>query len=180
VTISNGSTILEADLSGLITSQLTALQADNAGLPLGLYYNFTFQNLVTGTPATRRKAIVVIPHDMYLEVAAVQGSDFTAASTLTVDLTAIDEYSEQLEERNPLVNWPVRRTGTVGAGINKLSRLHYDNTKTKAGRNFNTTSRAFRSLLKGSTWKLSLETTSVATPSMCHVMLVARQHWARE
>jgi hypothetical protein len=173
VTISDGSAITAADLNALTTTDLARLQDDNALVPLGFYYNASFKNLVTGTNALYRRARFVVPCDCYVEAMALQASEFTAASTITAAVTG----------DGALTNWPITLTGTVGAGRTNVTRLLYDNTKTKvraSGGGFATTSQAFRVFPRGSTITVALSTTSTATPSAAFVSLVMRQFFQRE
>ena len=185
MTISNGSTITEADLNTLTTAALAAIQNDNEAKPAGFNLNFYFHNLVAGTTALRRKAIFVPPFDYYLEALAVQASDQTAASTVQAAVTGDGTMTEDLgdnddhgEERG-FVFWPVKVSGAAGAGRTKLARLLLDNTKGKPKRSFATGSQAFRVLLAGSRITVSAKTTSVATPSLVQVTLALRSFWAR-
>jgi len=168
--ITNGQTITAADLNAMLSSSLASIQSDNAQLPAGLLVPFAFHDLATGTAATRRKAIFVAPFDLIVESVAVQASDFTAASTTTVTITG----------DGPLVNWPITVSGTTGAGIVKLARLLYDNTKTNAAKSFATTSRAFRVFPRGSTITVTASTTSAATPNTCIVILACREFYGRD
>lgn len=188
MTISNGSSIIASDLNTLISTELGLLATDNAQLPLGFVQSFTFPNLVSGTGSTRRKARFVAPFDCYLEALCVQAADQTASSTVKAAVTGDDTLVDNLgdtddfgEERG-LAFWPVKVSGTAGAGITLLSRLLFDNTKKKVGLggNFATSSKAFRLISKGSTLLVSASTTSVATPSCVQVALAVRQFFARE
>lgn len=167
MTVANGSAILAADLAALTTAQLAALQADNAQLPGALALHFHFQNLVASTLPYAAKKILVVPFDFYLETLSVEANNHTAASTTTV---RIDE---------PLGTWPTEVTGATGAGNTALSRLLYDNARTKPRRDFATQSRAFRMFNKGSTLALTATTTNTTTPSNVHVTLVARSIYSR-
>lgn len=168
--ISNGSASLAADLNAMLSASLAAIQSDNAQLPAGLILPLSFHGLVAGTTAERRKAIFVAPFDLIVESVAVQAADFTAASTTTVTITG----------DGPLVNWPISVSGTTGAGIVKLSRLLYDNTKTNAAKSFALTSRAYRVFPRGSTITVTVSTTSVATPNTCVVILACREFYGRD
>lgn len=168
--IANGSTILTADLNAMLSSTLAAIQADNAQLPAGLELNLSFPGLVNATPAEQRKAIFVAPFDLLVDAIAVQSSGFTAASTLTVAVTG----------DGPVVNWPMTVSGTVGAGVVKLARLLYDNTKTNPAKSFATTSRAFRVFPRGSTITVTASTSSVAAGSLCTVNLAMREFHGRD
>lgn len=168
--ITNGSAVLAADLNAMLSSSLAAIQSDNAQLPAGLLVPLSFHGLTNATVSTRRKAIFVAPFDLIIESVAVQAADFTAASTLTVTITG----------DGPLVNWPVSVSGTVGAGVVKLARLLYDNTKTNAAKSFALTSRAYRVFPRGSTITVSVATTSVATPNTCVVILACREFYGRD
>lgn len=167
MTVANGSAILAADLAALTTTQLAALQVDNAQLPGALALHFHFQNLVASTPTYAAKKILVVPFDFYLEALSVESNNHTAASTTTVTLT------------EPLGTWPTQITGTTGAGNTALARLLYDNAKTPPKRDFATGSRAFRMFNRGSTLTLTATTTNTATPSNVHVTLVARSIYSR-
>lgn len=188
MTISNGSAILAADLNTLTAAELALLATDNAQLPLGFVIPFHFPNLVASTTSYRRKCKFVAPWDMYVEALAVQAADQTAASTVSAavsgDGTLVDDLgdSDDFGEERGLVFWPAKVSGSAGTGITLLSRLLFDNTKTKAGRggSFATASRAFRTVLKGSTLTVSAKTTSVATPSYVTVALAVRQFLGRE
>jgi hypothetical protein len=155
--IANGSTVLTNDLNAMLSSALAAIQADNAQLPAGLELNLSFPNLVAATPAEQRKAIFVAPFDLLVESIAVQSTGFTAASTLTVAVTA----------DGPVANWPMTISGTVGVATVKLARLLYDNTKTNPAKSFATTSRAFRVFPRGSTITVLASTNSIAAGSLC-------------
>jgi hypothetical protein len=171
VTVANGSTVLDTDLTALTTTQLGLLQVDNAQLPGAVAQHFHFPNLVASTAAIRSKAIIIVPFDCYLETLSVEACDHTAASTTTVQLVGDGGVSL----------WPVSITGTTGAGTTKLARLLFDNGKTTSKRGlFPTVSRAHRTLLKGSTVTLTVSTTNIATPSQVHVALVMRAIYARE
>ena len=185
MTIGSGSAITAADLDGMLTAHLGSVQGQNSLKPLGFNVNFIFPNLVAGTASTRRQAIWVPPHDYYLEALAVQAGDQTAASTVsaavTGDGTLVDNLGDNDDhgEEKGFVFWPVKVSGTAGAGTTKLARQLLDNTKRKARRNFPTEAQAFRVLLKGSVITVSAKTTSVATPSLVMVTLVMRSFFSR-
>ena len=185
MTIGNGNTILSSDLDALTTTALADMQNDNEGKPLGFNLVFHFHNLVAGTGATRRKAIWVPPYDYYLEALCVEAGDQTAASTVQAAVTGDGTMTEDLGdnsdhgEEDGFVFWPVKVSGTAGAGTTKLSRVLLDNTRSKPKYNFPAASQAFRTLLRGSTITVSAKTTSVATPSRVTVTLVLRTFWAR-
>lgn len=169
MTISNGSTITASDIASLIATPLSNMQSDNARVPLGFQWHLNYPNLVAGTTQRNRTSYLVAPFDCYIEAVAVEAGDHTAASTTTLNITGT----------GPFENWPITITGTTGAGNTRLARLLYDNTKTKAGLSVATTSRGFRVWLKGDTLTFIISTTSVATPSMCHVAVVLRQFFSR-
>jgi hypothetical protein len=180
MTLSNTNTILSADLSTMVTAALALMATDNAQVPAAYEWHSYFPNLVTGTSAERRKSVVVAPFDCFVEVIAAEGADHTAASTLTVDLYgdgALQAFPQAPASGStrPFVTV----SGTVGAGITKLSRLLYDGTKssTKAGPS---TSQAVRLIPRGTTLTLQAATTSVATPSSTHIAVVLREFLARE
>jgi len=167
--ITNGSTILAADVNEMTTSSLALVQADAGRIPVGMQAVFMFHNIRDGTSPHRRKSIFVVPYDCLLETVAVQCAEHTAASTATVTVTADGAYS----------NFPTSVSGTVGSGITKLSRLLYDNTQS-SGKSFASTARAFRALTKGSTVTVTAASTSVLASSSMQVTLVLRQFFARE
>jgi hypothetical protein len=180
MSLTNGSNILASDLTALTTAALALIQADNAQVPAAYEWHSHFPNLVTGTAAERRKSIVVAPFDCFVEVIAAEGNDHTAASTLTVSLYgdgALQSFPQAPASGTTTPFLSV--SGTVGAGINKLSRLLYDGTKssTKAGPS---TSQAVRLIPRGTTLTLTVSTTSVAAASSTHVAVVLREFFARE
>ena len=168
MTIAAASPVIATDLNAIILTQLGAIQADNALAPGGIELNLTFNNLVASTSVERRKCVFVVPCDCYVTSIVTQTGDFTASSTVTVAITA----------DGALVNWPMTVTGTVAAGISRLGRLLFDNTKTSP-KSFATTSRAFRALTRGSTVTVIVSTTSVAVPSVLTVNLVMREFFSR-
>ncbi len=169
MTISNGSAIIATDLDALTTAALALIQADNAQLPIGFHHSATFHNVVTGTNASYRKQIFVVPFDCYIESVCVQAGDQTAASTVTATV----------EADGVLGPWDISISGTAGAGTTHLARLLYDNTKTKQSA-VSSTSTAFRVLPAGTTVTITVSTTSIATPSVIVVLLALRQFFARE
>lgn len=200
--VADTATITQADLELSISAALTLVQVDNAQVPGALYYSFFFPNLINTTSILLRRAIIpAVPFDCYVEVLAAEGNDHTAASTLTVALT--DYVNESLPsvlftgdvgkaangnaadiagDLGPLANFPIVRSGTVGAGINKIARVLHDNTKVKLGK---FTDRPLKTqmlttLLKGQSAQITVGTTSGATPSSTHVALVLREFFARE
>lgn len=176
MTIANASTILKSDLDAMATTALGLVQADNAHLPAGLDVNFVWPNLVTGTALTRRRAVFVAPCDMLIECVAAEAADHTASSTLTV--TVVGDGALVTGDGDD--GWGMTLAGTVGAGITKLSRLLFDNTRTNVGVAFESTARAFRVFPKGSTITVTVATTSIATPSQTRVCLVGREYWGRD
>lgn len=179
--IANGSAILEADLDAQISTALAVIRTDNGQLPGGLEVHLTFPNLVGGggaTPLERRKFVFPVPFDCYVEVIAGEHGDATNPSTLTVDLAAIASIGGTVVT-DPLSLWSMNVSGAV-AGTGHVPRVLYDGTKTKVNDAFTTTSRAHRTLLKGSTLQVTVSTTNLLTPSMCHVVLVLREFFARE
>jgi hypothetical protein len=191
--ITNGLTIDKADLDAMLTTSLALLQADGVRPPAGLEQNVYFNNLVAGTARARRRFTFIAPCDLLLETLAVQAVDFTAASSLSVGVgsgTTDDDDElplmvDDIDDTTSLASdgiratWPVKVTGTVGAGATSLSRLLFDGTKAKLTRPA-TTSRAVRVFLKGSTIHVSASTTSIATPSRLQVCLVMRELWGRD
>ena len=169
MTIANGSVLANADLNALTTTQQTLLATDAAQLPVGFHHGVTFANLVASTVAYRRKHTFIMPADCYLDALAVTASDFTAASTITTVVTA----------DGALANWPLQRTGGVGAGFNALSRILYDNTKTRVKLSFDLTAQSFRVFPRGTTVVVTMSTTSVATPSQAAVCFAFRQYFQR-
>jgi hypothetical protein len=169
MTIADGQTIIASDLDALTTSALANAQTDNAQLPLGFHLWATFHNLVAGSNALYRRTVFVVPFDCYIESVKVQAGDQTAASTVTL----------ALDFDGVLAPWEISISGSAGAGTTELTRLLYDNTKTKQT-NVAATSMAFRVLPAGTTVAVTVSTTSVATPSMVAVGLCLREFFARE
>jgi hypothetical protein len=186
VAITNGSAILKADLDALVSTQLGLVQDDNEQVPGSYTLHFQFRGVVDGSTDAYAKAVFVCPFDCYLETFAVSAGDQTAASTvkaaITGDGTLVNDLddAESLTDEGKLVFWPVKVSGAAGSGHTKLTRLLYDGTKTRAGVSFATTSRAHRTLLKGSTLTVSVATSGIATASLICVALVLREFWARE
>lgn len=178
--ITNGQVVAAADVNAMLNASLALVQADNAAVPLGFHARFEFPNLVTSTPERRRKVVFVCPCDMLVEAVAVEAADHTASSTLTVQVRGDGALVSDGQSSDGDDGWGVDVTGTVGAGITKLARLLFDNTKTNVGNDFEGTARAFRVLPKGSTITITVSSTSVATPSECAVTLVCREFWVRE
>lgn len=168
MTIGNGNTATASDVLAMMATAMQAVQDDNEQVPAGLLLRQEFHNVVAGTSAERRKWVFVVPFDCYLEALSVEAGDHTAASTTTVALTADGAF----------YNWPVTISGTTGAGRTLLSRLLYDNTKSKQ-RKVSTVSRALRALPAGTTVTVTVTTTSVATPSRVGVSLILREFFAR-
>jgi hypothetical protein len=171
MTISNGSTIDATDLATMTTASLALIRADNAALPGGGEVHFYFQDLVASTAATRRRAVFIAPYDMLIETLAVETADHTAASTTTATLTGDGAVSD----------FPIEVSGTTGAGNTALGRLLFDGSKTAptSASNFARTSQAVRVWPKGTTLTLVVSTTSTATPSQVHVVVVFREFYAR-
>lgn len=170
MTISNGNPILAADLSAMTNADLALVRTDNAQLPLGHLVNFQFKNLVFGTAPNRSKCRFVIPFDCFIECSAVQTGDVTNASTLTLAFTG----------DGALPNFPVQSSLTLVNGLAKASRVLFDATKGRAGPSFMPLNRALRVWTKGATITMTVSTASVATPSMLQILLVMRQHLARD
>ena len=157
MTIANGDTITSTDLNALTTGafKMGALQQANAQLPGGMQFSKTIPGLVASTSLVRRRWQFVTPCDFLVEAIAVEAADHTAASTTTVTITGDGALS----------SWPITVSGTTGAGMTKLARLLFDNTKTNQALDFATTSRAFRVWSRGSTLTVTFLTTSVAVAS---------------
>lgn len=170
MTLANGSPVITGDIDFLVTVSLALLQNDNRAFPGMCEEHFYLQDVVAGTTPTLRTIVFVTPVDLIVETVAVETGDHTAASTTTVAITG----------DGAVTYWPVTETGTTGAGITKLARRLFDNTKTATGDAFATTSKAFRTFTKGSTITMVVTTTSVATPSLIHVVLCWREFYARE
>ena len=166
MSITEGATILKADLDALLSTALAALAADNARKPLGHHVVLNFEGVVTGVANVYPKAVFVVPFDCYVETLAVVCKDMVG--TVTVAVTgdgAVD-------------NFPITITGTAGAGVTKFARLLYDGTKTPLV-NFATASRAFRCFPKGSTITVTVTTTNAAAASALQVSLVLRSFFSR-
>ena len=162
MTISNGSLIEAADLDGLLTAGMTKIIADRERLPNGYYLSFSFYDLVATTPEAARTKRFVIPRDCYLETMAVTGGEVSAA--VSADLTG----------DGSLANFPVRLSGTLGAGVSDLTRKFYDSTVTKD------LDRAFRLLNQGSTCTLMVSSSKLVSGSTLTVTLVLRQFMGRQ
>lgn len=178
MTISDGSTIESADLDALGTAQLALLRADNAQLPLAHEASFVWVGLTASSADERCKAVFVMPFDGWLETLVVQGSDFTAASSVTVSLTCPGVLTaSDVDAPDP---FPVSVTGAVGAASRtKLSRVIYDGTKGRVGTTHMASNRAIRLIPKGATVTINVQTTSVVATSMLQVLLLLRGNWAR-
>lgn len=170
--ITNGQPIEIADLNAMVTSALGLVQVDNAQLPLGGQFDVFIPSLVVGTALAARRKQFVAPCDLLIETVAVQVSNFTAASFITVDV----------EGDGALVNWPihVEELSLAGGAIEKLDRVMYDGTPTHPNDDPAGTQRAFRVFPRGSTINITAETDSVATPSTCQIAVVWRQFFQRE
>lgn len=178
--ITNGSAITKADLDAMITAALALIQADNGQVPQGLEVHLYFPNLVAATTALLAKAVIVAPYDCYVETIAAEGGEHTAASTLTVTVTGDGALGAWPKAPAAGSTTPfAKASGAVGAGINKIARLLFDGTKSAPSAGADT-SRSVRIIPRGTTLTVAVTTTSVATPSMTHVVLVLREHFARE
>lgn len=186
MSITNGSAVTKTDLDSMLTMSLVLVATDNAQLPTGFQWHATFPNLVASTPIRCRKAVFVAPCDLLLETVALEAGDHTAASTTQVAVTAgatVDDLASTTDlEADPrnLVFWPHKVSATTGAGTTLCARVMFDGTKTNPKSDFTATSRAARVVLAGSTIVVSVSTTSVATPSKTHVVLVFREFFQRE
>lgn len=157
----------------MASTALGALATDNGQLPLGHELNFRFENVtatVVSNNPERLKCVFVVPFDCFIETVAVTCNDFTAASTVAVNVTCAG-----ILDAIPVV---VNATG-VGSGINKLGRLLYDNTKASAALIYTSVNPALRVLLKGATVQLNVSTTNAATPSSMQVALLLRSTFNR-
>lgn len=170
--ITNDQPITDTDLNNMLNADLGDLQADNAQLPLGGQFDVYFPNLVASTTLKARQTVFVAPCDLLIESVAVQASEFTAASELTLEIEA--------DSDDALSNLPLTVTGDVGAGVTKLPRLLFDGTPTHPNDDPAGTLRTFRVFPKGTTFTITAETDSVATPSTCQVAIVWRQFFQRE
>jgi hypothetical protein len=170
MSISNAATVATADLNAMTTTAQTNVLADTTDVPLGFEVNLQWRDIVAGTSSERRKAIVVVPFDCYLETLAVMTGDMTNPSTVTVTVTG----------DGALANWPVSVSAAVGASPANMARLLYDNTKTKADIDFSTTARAFRVYPAGTTVTVQCTSNSAATPNLLQAVLVFREFWSRE
>ncbi len=166
--ITNGLPILAADLNTMVA--MSTFLVNDRQLPGGLELFCPFPGLLPATPLNRRTLTWVAPCDLFLETLAVEAADHTAASTTTVTVTGDGE----------LASWPTAVSGTTGAGITKLSRLLYDNTKSPS-ENFALTSQALRVFRKGSTITVmaSVLVNAVAASSV-NAILVFREFYGRE
>lgn len=174
--ITNGSTVLAADLNGMATTALALVQADNAHLPAGLELHLHFPGLVAATDLTLRRAVFVAPIDLLLESVAVETGNHTAASTSTVKVVSDGALMNGTSDDGRGVS--VTGTSATGA-IDKFSRLLLDNSRTNVAVDFASTAEAFRVFPAGSTVTVTIETTSVAVTSAAHVVLVFREFWGR-
>jgi hypothetical protein len=174
MTIANGNTALDTDLNAMTTAAQTSVATDNAQLPLGFTLNLAFatkSSAFSGVPTRRSKTVFVAPCDVYLETLGATSGDETNPSTVTVTISG----------DGALGNWPTKITGNVGASPANMTRLLYDNTKTRAGADFAATSRAFRVYPKGTTITVQATSTSaVTTGCLLQLELVFRQFFARE
>jgi hypothetical protein len=165
VTISNGSTILAADLDALTTSQLIVCAVDAIQAPLAGEVCLVFPGLTAGLRSSNPKrcqASFTAPYDVLIEAVAVQAGDHTAASTTTVTLSC----------PGVLDAFPVVMSGTTGAGLTKLARVLYDN----AGKG---PARAVRVIPRGAIVDVDVDTTSAAAASMLQVMIAYTAFFAR-
>jgi len=167
MTIVNGQAILAADLNAMVS--FSTLSTNDVQQPGMVQLFLPFANLVASTAAERRRCVWVAPCDLILEVLAIEAADHTVASTTRVDVTGDGE----------LATWPTAISGATGAGITKLARNLYDNTKSPS-ENFALASKAFRVFRKGTTLTVVAQTTSVATPSAVNAILVFREFYNRE
>lgn len=182
--ITNGSTILKADLDAMATTQLGLVRDDNGQAP-GVYeLHLQFRGVVAGSTDAHARYVFVCPFDCYLETFAVSAGDQvgTVRGAVTGNATVVDGLADtaSIGDEGQLVFWPTKVSGAAGAGLTQLGRLLYDGTKTKQGLNFATTNRAHRTLLKGSTITVSVSADAGAVASLITVALVLREFFARE
>jgi hypothetical protein len=169
--ITNGSTILAADLNALTTTSLGLIQADNARLPGYAPIVFTFQGLVASAPAAQRRARFVAPVNLLVDTLAVMTTPAnSAAATITATVSA----------GGILDDWSMTRTGTLDTIGKKQTRLLYDGTmNAKPGLNQATTSRVVRLLPKGSIVDVEVETTNTLTTMVATIVICSRCYLAR-
>lgn len=183
MTIANGQAILAADLNALWATGLASLRTDNAGLPLGHELAFSFAGIVATTPAYKRKAVFVAPVDSYLETLAVQSSGCTAASTVTVTLAGYVPGNTAAGQigSDSLTLFPVAVGPTAsGAARAAAARVLYQGGRARADAASLPFSPAFRTLLQGAAYQLTVATTSVVvTTARIDVALVLRTGFAR-
>ena len=168
-----GDIILGADLDALSATARALMAADNGQLPALWELNAFFHGAVfaggSATPARLLRQPFTVPVDCWLESVAVNAAGFTAASTLTVDVTTaliLDAF-------------PVQVSGTVGTGAVKLARTLYDGTPGRTGASM-TSNRAARVLYAGTRgWITVSGTTSTAAAAFLQVTLALRSFLAR-
>jgi hypothetical protein len=183
MSITNASTIAEADLDGMATTAVQAIQADNAQLPGGLEVSFVFPGATAalyGTNPERFKGVWPVPCDCYVETVTVEGGDLTNPTTVTVDVTATGAAGNVAATvTDPLSLWPIQVSGAI-PGTGALSRLLLDNTKSSP-KSFAATSPGHRTLLRGSWIKVNVNPgANAVAASMIRVVLVLREFLARE
>lgn len=173
MTIANASAVLAADLNTMASTSLGLVAADNAQLPLAHEVCFTWQNVtatVVSNNPERLKCVFVVPFDCFIETVAIVGNDFTASSAIGVVVSCPGLLEPAL---------PLTFSATIGTGINKLTRILYDNTRGSASPAYASVNPALRILLKGATATVSVTTNSSATPSSIQVTLLLRSTFNR-
>lgn len=172
MSITNGSTILAADLNAMALPALVNTRVDNARLPGGVELMATLVGVVDTTPAYRSKVRVVVPVDMRVESVAVQCSPGTVGAVVVVDVTG----------DGALPNFAMQVRATLTAGLAKAARLLFDNTMTaNPGVTPSLTSRVGRLLTRGSTITITVTSaTNVVATMVTQVVIVGRSSHARD
>lgn len=168
--MTNGSTILAADLNAMLSTQLALMAADNAQLPVGFHSQHRFDGIVATTPVERSLSVVVVPFDCYVEALIVTTNGMTNPSTVTVSVTG----------DGALPNFPISTTQSVTAAFTNLVRFAYDGTKGRVGKLAMPTNRAFRVFPRGSTLTVAATTTNVAAGAQLQVAVALRQFFGRD
>jgi hypothetical protein len=139
VTVSNGSTILAADVNAVHTTNLSNLNTLARTLPALTWMRVAFPAVVTGSADAFKSYSIIIPDDFIIAEVAVASGEGNGADTVTLDNSAMLQ--------------PISISHTRGAGFQKATRWYSDATH------------ATGILLKGSTLIVTLSTTNTSASS---------------
>lgn len=154
--------ITATDLNAYVTNDLADLIADKELLTRSHQLSFQFKNFLDTTAEELRQRSFVVPRSCFVETVYVYGYNYTASSTVTVNIAGDGALS----------NWPIEMSDTFLSTSN-FTRTWFNNATSKYN------DRGFRVLPQGSTVTVTVSNTKTTGNTLLTVGLVLRQFYGR-